>query len=744
MSLNLRTLFTIILVSLAIGPIVLVAVVSGRTSLVAVEDLERENLQSTVASVAQSVEAFFQVPNRELNALINITEITSQEPSKQKFILTAQLISNEVYQSISLTNVKTEKQVYVARSGVQSHEGMNQTVQAWERFGAQNADGAQFSKLRFDEHLQEPLITATLPVVDPVSGRVTHFLQADLRFKVIWELLAGLNLSQNKDAYVTDAGGRVIAHANPSVVLQNTAIQHGPDPQSRGLSGDWVTVMVRSIWLGEEQLRIYVEQPIAEAEAIQKRVLKAISLISGLVVLISFGLIFYFTKRIVEPVENLAEYIDELSHGRFPHNIATTGFGEIGVLAKTFDEMVMKLKIAQERLEAENRKLQQAERKSHESSRAKSEFLSSMSHELRTPLNAILGFAQVLELNHSEPLSDNQKKATSQIIKAGDHLLDLINDVLNLAKIEDGRLELAIEPVDTLEVVEDCISLINTLPQTKNITIDMDEFHGAVIRADRVRFKQVVFNLISNAVKYNRVPGKVSVSSAQIDGARHRIAITDTGHGIPENKRAQLFMPFSRLGAETSNIEGTGIGLVISKRLVEAMGGDIGFESTEGQGSTFWVDWPLDVDDEDVTGESDDAQAQHDLSNHVAEGRILYVEDSPASAALMAAVLENVPRIQLDIANTAEIGIAQAIRTQPNLILMDIGLPGMSGIEAMEELKLHDETRDIPVVALSADAMPTEVERGLEAGFKAYLTKPFNVPDLVKMVVQYVNADSKT
>ncbi|HLD45005.1 MAG TPA: PAS domain-containing sensor histidine kinase, partial [bacterium] len=228
-----------------------------------------------------------------------------------------------------------------------------------------------------------------------------------------------------------------------------------------------------------------------------------------------------------------------------------------------------------------------------EASLAKSEFLSSMSHELRTPLNAILGFAQILELTPNEPLSAKQKDATDQILKGGEHLLNLINDVLNLARIETGKLDLKIEPVDLQNVLDECLSVASALTQNMNITITTDNFTGAIVLADRVRLKQVLFNLLSNAVKYNRKNGHVNISSKATKDSWHQISISDTGRGIPTDKRDELFEPFARLGAENSIIEGTGIGLTITKRLLDAMGGRIDFISEEGVGTTFCVELPL-------------------------------------------------------------------------------------------------------------------------------------------------------
>ncbi|MFC1673381.1 ATP-binding protein [Pseudomonadota bacterium] len=395
--------------------------------------------------------------------------------------------------------------------------------------------------------------------------------------------------------------------------------------------------------------------------------------------------------------------------------------------------------------------LQRAIVEAEAANKAKSEFLSSMSHELRTPLNAILGFAQILEFNPKVPLDEKQSAAVAQIKKGGEHLLELINDVLNLSKIESGRLSLSVEPVDSEAVVAECIDIAKTLDHTPGVSIDAEGFEGGIVLADLVRFKQVLLNLLSNAVKYNREGGSVLVSSKVIDDDALRISIIDTGPGIPSSKQSELFQPFSRLGAENSNIEGTGIGLTITLRLLEAMGGRIGFDSREGVGSTFWVDLPLAANQGDVleqihnTGSSAVGQeSDGDFGEDGGEGggRVLYVEDNPANIELMETILATVPGIDLTCVHTAELGLAAALKDHPDLILMDINLPGMNGFEALAELRARDETQSIPVIAISAACLPRDIQEGLDAGFRAYLTKPFNVAELTRTVTGVLGNDN--
>lgn len=373
--------------------------------------------------------------------------------------------------------------------------------------------------------------------------------------------------------------------------------------------------------------------------------------------------------------------------------------------------------------------------------RAKSEFLSSMSHELRTPMNAILGFAQLLESSKKDPLTDGQKNNVSHIMSGGGHLLELIDQVLDLAKIEAGKLEITAQEIVVEEVCRECLTLTNKSAKDRGLRVDGDFFPTLTIRTDYIRFKQVLLNLLSNAVKYNRDGGNVTLSSKNAPGNMVRISVSDTGIGIADDRRNVLFEPFNRLGKEMGDIEGTGIGLTIARQLVEAMGGHIGYESKIGKGSTFWVEFPA-IERTEVTpgerAEISEKDVQHERPDTPAT--VLYIEDNPANLQLMEAIIDEMDRVSMISTHTAELGVSMAEDRQPDLILMDINLPGMDGVAAMEVLAEIDRTKDIPVLAVSANAMKHDIERALVAGFKAYLTKPFNVPEVVAAIEKELGA----
>ncbi|CAG1003051.1 partial two-component system, sensor histidine kinase and response regulator, partial [Methylophilaceae bacterium] len=364
---------------------------------------------------------------------------------------------------------------------------------------------------------------------------------------------------------------------------------------------------------------------------------------------------------------------------------------------------------------------------------AKSDFLSSMSHELRSPLNAILGFAQLMESGSSLP-TPTQRASIEQILQAGWYLLELINEILDLALIESGKLSLSLEPIYLPEVLLDCQAMIEPQAQKSGIHMSFPQNDCPFfVKADRTRVKQVLINLLSNAIKYNRAGGTVEVTCSTNRAERIRISVQDTGEGLSPEKLAQLFQPFNRLGQEASAEEGTGIGLVVSKRLVELMGGEIGAESIVGVGSVFWIELNL-ADALQLAGSTDEplALTQTQAQQGAALRTLLYVEDNRANMQLVEQLIARRPDMRLLSAEDGTRGIALARTYQPEVILMDINLPGINGIQALKILREGPVTAHIPVIAISANAMPRDIEKGLAAGFFRYLTKPIKVNEFME------------
>jgi PAS domain S-box-containing protein len=403
-----------------------------------------------------------------------------------------------------------------------------------------------------------------------------------------------------------------------------------------------------------------------------------------------------------------------------------------GVFAAARD--VTERKRFEQALQESNAEMESAKSAAEKANLAKSDFLSSMSHELRSPLNAILGFAQLMESASPSPTA-SQAESIAQILQAGWHLLKLINEILDLAVIESGKVSLSPESVSLPEVMSECQAMMEPQAQQHGITMTFPQFHDGqpfFVRADRTRLKQIIINLLSNAIKYNKEQGTVVVDCAVSAPDRIRIRVADSGAGLPPEKLAQLFQPFNRLGQEAGGEAGTGIGLVVTKRLVELMEGVLGVESTVGVGSVFWCEL-ISAAAPQLKIQSGEAEAtvRPQLAEVARRRTLLYVEDNPANMKLVEQLIARCPDIQLLTAVNGTLGIQTARLAQPQVILMDVNLPGISGIEALKILRQDPATAHIPVVALSANAMPRDIAMGLELGFFRYLTKPIKVKEFM-------------
>ncbi|MES2049925.1 MAG: PAS domain S-box protein, partial [Pseudomonadota bacterium] len=406
----------------------------------------------------------------------------------------------------------------------------------------------------------------------------------------------------------------------------------------------------------------------------------------------------------------------------------------VGVFASARD--ITHRKEFERLMEKNNIELMNATEQADKANLAKSEFLSSMSHELRTPLNAVLGFAQLMASDVPPPTA-TQQMSIDQILQAGWYLLRLINEILDLAMIESGKVTLSQEPMSFTEVLQDCEAMIAPQAQKRGIHMIFPSLDTLFyVHADRTRVKQVMINLLSNAIKYNRDGGTVTVSCTKSGEHRVHVSVTDTGNGLAPKQLAQLFQPFNRLGQESSSKEGTGIGLVVTKQLIELMDGSIGVESSVGVGSVFWFELAassVPILDLGTTGdEAVETSTNAVLSTIKNKRSILYVEDNPANMSLVAQLVARRSDLVLLSAIDGQVGMQMARAYLPDVILMDINLPGISGFSALKLLRKDPTTMHIPVLALSANAMPRDIEKGLEAGFLRYLTKPINVVEFME------------
>ncbi|WP_288381872.1 ATP-binding protein [uncultured Massilia sp.] len=398
-------------------------------------------------------------------------------------------------------------------------------------------------------------------------------------------------------------------------------------------------------------------------------------------------------------------------------------------LEQRVDERTLQLALA-------NAELANAIEEARSANQAKSAFLSSMSHELRTPLNAILGFAQILTSDSLPSTLEQKKEFANHILKSGRHLLTLINEILDLAKVESGTVTLSMEPVALADTLLETRTMVEPIAAGRGVRVLYPDVTGAVVLADRTRLKQVLLNLLSNAVKYNREAGAVVLGCEQVGPSRIRLSVQDTGAGLDAEQVASLFQPFNRLGQEGGQQEGTGIGLVVTKRLVELMGGQIGVSSSPGVGSVFWIELattaPLapHVQEEEAQETSEAAALPGDGEPHL----ILYVEDNPANLRLVEEIIRFRTDLRLLSALDGHVGLSLARAHRPEIILLDLNLPGMSGLEVLRQLRADPATAGIPVFALSANAMPRDIERGRAAGFNRYLTKPIEIDKFTEAI----------
>ncbi len=499
-----------------------------------------------------------------------------------------------------------------------------------------------------------------------------------------------------------------------------------------------------------------------------------IGVLAGLLALLAAWLVSRRLGRIItQPILNIAHVArDVVATGDVSRRAERLGQDEVAELADSFNLMLAGIESRKRELETSNREIvREAERRSeaqqevmrlnqeleqrvHErtlqlelangelamameeaksANQAKSAFLSSMSHELRTPLNAILGFAQILTSDKLPSTLVQKKEFANHILKSGRHLLTLINEILDLAKIESGTVALSLEPVALPDLLQECETMMAPLAGQRGIRMLFPAACVANVTADRTRLKQVLLNLLSNAIKYNREGGAVVVDCSAGDAGRLRIVVQDTGMGLRPEQLPLLFQPFNRLGQESGAEEGTGIGLVVTKRLVELMGGTIGVASSLGAGSMFWVE--LQTTDPVVLPPHAPVVPPPPSAPPAPDGlTLLYVEDNPANLNLVQEIVRFRPGLRLLTAPDGQLGIALARAHLPDLILMDINLPGIDGVEALRLLRADPQTAHIPVIALTANAMPRDIERGIAAGFFRYLIKPINIDEFTEAI----------
>ena len=442
----------------------------------------------------------------------------------------------------------------------------------------------------------------------------------------------------------------------------------------------------------------------------------------------------YLLRCMVLPIRRVGSSADSLAAGDLTARASESGAPELAQLGTSFNRMAATIAGNHAAMQARNVELDATRQEAERANRAKSEFLSRMSHELRTPLNSILGFGQLLQLDGVEGA---HRESVDQILRAGRHLLLLIDEVLDIARVETGELRMSPESILAAELVQESCALVAPLAQQRSIRLitDFGDCADVHVVADRQRLKQVLLNLFSNAIKYNREAGEIRCALRRDRGEQIAVDVSDTGAGMSDEQLARIFEPFERLGAEHGNIEGTGLGLALSRRLAEAMGGTLEVDSEPGCGSTFTV--RLSAVAAPQTAET---TSEHVAVEIAGARKILYIEDNLANLRLVERVLKRHPQLTFLPAMQGSLGLELAREHRPDIVLLDLQLPDLQGDEVLIRLKAEPVTRHTPVVVLSADASPGQERRLREAGAAAFLTKPIDLPELLEVVGRWLSA----
>lgn len=424
-----------------------------------------------------------------------------------------------------------------------------------------------------------------------------------------------------------------------------------------------------------------------------------------------------------------AQLIDNIQKSFEESNRIAMSLGALLVMVSIVIIIIVMTRLSRE----EEKKLKVALRQAEQASHAKSEFLSRMSHELRTPLHAIISFSDLIL--YEKNLEPRLKKHIQHIYNAGGHLLTLVDDVLDLARIERGELSVTVKPTRLKYVLEECYSLIKQIAQDADVSLSFDTDVDYIVNADHTSLKQALLNILSNAVKYNRTHGDITVSYHIFDGDRLCINIADTGRGLSSTQQQRLFKSFDRLGAEFSGVKGTGIGLAITRDLIKMMGGRVGVESKEGEGSRFWIELELSDEQPDEIVSSTVQRTDYHSERSIS---IVYVEDDPINAHLLTAIIDKMTSHELAIANTGTDGLRLVREIRPDLIILDIGLPDMDGYELLDQIRQDPACKEIPAIAVTANAMLDDVRRGENAGFDEYMVKPVRASELLKTIERII------
>jgi signal transduction histidine kinase/ActR/RegA family two-component response regulator len=584
--------------------------------------------------------------------------------------------------------------------------------------------------------LRRPLVVVEVPVF--AGGRAVAGLAMGFLPERLSEVLRRQRIPTDVVAAIFDSNGTIVARtqaAEEFVGRQGPAelirrIAEVPEDTIEAVTLDGIPVVLSFSRSAISGWTLAIGTPTATFTAALRRSLLIDAAAAFAALLLGAAVARAIGGRVAHALRALRGPAMALG-GTEPIAVPATPIAEVNELGRALaqaQQLIAQRVTERDRAVIAEHRMDVEKRAADEANRTKSEFLAMMSHELRTPMNGVLGFAQLLGGEHFGPLSTKQKEFVDHILASGHHLLELINDILDLSKIESGRLAVSLERVDLLPLVSSVMATLAQPAEKAGIALDAGDCGAGMppVRADRVRLAQALLNLGSNAIKYNRPSGTVTLGTERLGDDRVRITVSDTGVGIPAQRQGEIFQPFNRLGAEQRGTEGTGIGLALTRRLVGLMGGEVGFASTEGVGSRFWIDIPVHVASAAPTGVA--AVAPSDAGGLAAAAfSVLYIEDNPANRALVRNVLATLKQVRLREAPDAASGLALARAVPPDIVVVDVNLPDLDGYAVLRALRQLPALAATPVLALSANALPRDISRGMQAGFFRYLTKPLDV-----------------